>query len=208
MSFSSNVYDGDQTYEDGKQYADDKKLAVKFEIRPFKMDYLSAKEGRPIYQDMEYISIIIPGSRDVLTAPLDDAYKARFKERYDRWKADNNPEFLQGTILSELPWITKSQVAELAHNNVRTVEQLAGLSDANASQFMGNHQLRERAKKYLEAAAGEAPLTRMQAELEQRDNHIQVLERKVEELTAAFEAMNKPKTPTTPAPQGMQLKPK
>ncbi len=188
--YANNTYDGDKTYENGKQYADDDKLWVKFETRPLHNKYLSDKEGRPIFQDEEYISIITPGSRDVFTTPLDDGYRQRFKKRYDAWKDNNNANKVEGTLLAELPWLTKSQIAELNYSNVFTIEQLASLSDANAQQFLGNFKLRERAKLYLEQAAGEAPLLRLQQELESRDSKIEVLSKQVEDMKAALDRLS------------------
>lgn len=186
----SPVYDEERTYEDGNQHADDKRLLVRFDVRAVKNEYLSNKEGRPIFEDAEYIQIIVPGSRDVLTAPLDETYKRRFKDRYDRWKADvGKTQHIVGTPLAEVSWMTRSQVAELAVQNVYTVENLADMSDIDALKFMGSHELRKRAKAFLEAAAGEAPLTRLQQELEQRDNHIQTLEQKIAAMQAAIDKL-------------------
>ena len=187
----SGIYEEDKTYEDGKQFADDKKLLVRFFVDAVKHPKKSDVAGRAIYYDQEFIQIIIPGSRDISTYALDDHYKARFKEQYNKWKLDPaNSTPIEGTILAELTWMTKSQIAELNYCNIHTVEQLANLPDALAQQFMGNFKLRERAKNFLAAAAGEAPAMKLQAALEERDNHIQVLERKVEELTAAFEKLS------------------
>ncbi len=187
----SPVYDEERTYEDGQQHADDKRLLVRFDIRAVKNEYLSNKEGRPIFQDEEYIQIIVPGSRDVMTAPLDETYKRRFADRYKRWKEDTNRvQHIVGTPLAEVSWMTRSQVAELAMNNVYTVENLADMSDIDAMKFMGSHELRKRAKNFLQAAANEAPLTRLQQELEQRDNHIKTLEQKLEAMQAALDKLS------------------
>jgi hypothetical protein len=189
MSFATGIYEDDKTYEDGKQYADDEKLYVRFETRAVKHDKKSDEAGRAIFYDQDYIQIIIPGSRDVSVFPMDDQYKKRFAKRYKDWKDSGEGQKINGTLLAELPWMTKSQIAELNYCNIQTVEQLAELSDTNAMQFMGNHKLRERAKNFLLAAAGEAPAIALQTALEERDNHIQVLERKIETLNAAFEKM-------------------
>jgi len=193
MSAVLGEYELDKTYEDGKQYADDDKLRVRFEVRAVQNEFKSKQEGRPIFYDQEYIQIIVPGSREISTFPMDDNYKRRFKRAYDNWKANTEQHTINGTVLSEMTWLSKSQIAELNYSNIFTVEDLAELSDVNAQKFMGNNQMRDRAKRYLEAARGEAPMLKMQAELEQRDNHIAVLNRKVEELQAAFEKMDKRK---------------
>ena len=188
--FENGIYEGDKTYEDGKQHADDDKLRVRFFVDAVKHDKKSEEAGRAIYYDQEFIQIIIPGSRDISTYALDEHYKKRFAKHYATWKAAGGGEQkIDGTILAELPWMTKSQIAELNYSNIQTVEQLANLSDTLAQQFMGNFKLRERARNFLAAAAGEAPALKLQAALEERDNHIQVLERRMEELTAAMAKM-------------------
>lgn len=188
-----NAYDEERTYEDGKQYSDDKKLLVRFDVRAVKNLFQTEKQGRAIYDDVEYIEIIVPGSREVSAFPMDEGYKRRFKERYTAWKnSDQNRAFAQGgTILAELPWMTKSQIAELTSFNIYTVEQLAEMDDTNALKFMGNHQLRDRAKNFLKAAAGEAINTKLQSELEARDNKIEVLTRQVAELIEAIDKLKK-----------------
>lgn len=191
MSVSIGEFEGDKTYEDGKHYADDDKLLVRFETRAVKNEFRSNKEGRPIFEDADYIQIIIPGSRDISSFPMDDQYKRRFRKRYEDWLGNREATRIDGTLLAELSWMTKSQIAELNYSNIFTVEQLANLSDTHARQFMGNHQMRDRAKNFLAQAAGEAPMLRLQAELEQRDNHIAALEKKIDDLTAAFEKMEK-----------------
>lgn len=187
-------YDEEKTYEDGKQHADDKKLLVRFDTRAVKNEFQTNLMGRPIFDEVEYIQIIVPGSRDVSNFPMDDGYRNRFREAYEKWKLTKKDEpMASGTLLAELPWMTKSQIAELNYCNVFTVEQLAGLSDVNAMQFMGNQKLRERAKNFLAAAEGEAVATKLQQELEQRDNQIEVLNRKINDLTSAFEKLEKQK---------------
>ena len=118
-------------------------------------------------------------------------FKKRFSARYDKWKTmQDKAQTMEGTILAELPWMTKSQIAELNYMNIFTVEQLAELDDARAMKFMHSYQLRDRAKNFLAAAAGEAPMLKLQAELEKRDNEIQVLQRQMQEMTAAFEKLS------------------
>lgn len=177
------IYDEPMTYEDGKQYAGDDKLFVTFSTRAVKNEWRSNQEGRPIFDEVEYIRIIIPGSRDILDTPLDDQYRRRFATRYGVWKASKGAEQkLDGTLLAEVTWMTKSLVAELNAQNVFTIEQLAGMDDVHAKDIMGYHQLRERARNFVAAAKGEAPLLKLQQELEQRDARIQSLERRVNEL--------------------------
>lgn len=191
MSEVIGEYTVEKTYEDGRQYADDDKLMVKFETRAVQNLFKSNQEGRPVFQDAEYIHIIVPGSREISVFPMDEQYRRRFKKRYDAWKEDSANTKIDGTILAELTWLSKSQIAELNYCNVFTVEQLANMSDTHARQFMGNNQLRDRAKNFLAQAAGEAPMLRLQAELDQRDTRIATLEQKLADLNTAFEKLEK-----------------
>jgi hypothetical protein len=47
---------------------------------------------------------------------------------------------------------------------------------------MGFNTLKRRAKLFLEAAEGNAPMEKMSALLEERDNEIEVLKRNMEEM--------------------------
>src|SRR4030095_2419572 len=107
MSFETGTYDLDKTYEDGKQFADDDKLRVRFGVQAVKNEFESNQRGRPIFYDQEYIQILVSGSRDIVTFPLDDHYKKRFAKAYEKWKAQGGGEQkIEGTLLAELPWMT------------------------------------------------------------------------------------------------------
>lgn len=180
-----------RTYENGQQFSDDDKLMVKFEVRAVEHPFKSKEAGRPVFYDEEFISIIIPGSREVSTFAMDDTYRRRFARAYEKWKASNDQTHIDGTLLSELTWMSKSQIAELNYSNVYTVEQLANIPDVLARTFMGAQQLKTRAQNYLDQAAGEAPLLRLQSELEQRDQKIASLEDQLAKMNQAIEELKK-----------------
>lgn len=174
-TFEGNIY------EDGNQYKDDDKLAVKFEMRAIPLVKESEKEGRPMFKDIPYIYIITPGSRDIMATEATPEYQRRFKKQWENFLArEATPE--TGTPLAEVPWLSKSQVAEMNANNVRTVEQLANLPDNLSNGVMGYHMLKDRAKRYLEAAAGEAPMLQLEAKLKERDAKIEAQQAQIEEL--------------------------
>lgn len=160
----------------------DEKLFVKFFFHPKHNKKKSVEEGRPIFDDTEYVEIQIPGDKDnIVRRPASTKDKERFPKHYAAFK-NKGEEALVGTPLSAVPWITQGGVEELKHFGVHTVEQLAGITDANAQNFRGVNTLRDQAKTFLEAAAGNAPLIQMQAELEDRDKKISALEIKIENL--------------------------
>ena len=193
MSAVIGHFEVEKTYEDGRQYADDEKLLVRFETRAVQNEFKSKEAGRPIFEDADYIQIIIPGSREISTFPMDEHYLRRFRKRYEDWKNSADKVKIEGTMLSELTWMTKSQIAELNYSNVYTVEQLANLPDVLARSFMGAQQLKERAKNYLQKAADQAPMLKLQSELEKRDQEIEGLKGQLANALEAIKDLQKRK---------------
>jgi hypothetical protein len=159
----------------------DERLLVEFGIRALHDEGQSIIAGRPIYRDAEFIKIIIPGSRDTVEREVCDFDKRRFPKQWLAFKAGGDQVGASGTPLSAWPLVTRAQVEEFAHFGVKTVEQLAGMSDSNLQGFMGGQQLRQRAKDFMEAAAGAAPLVAVRAELEKRDAEVASLRAMIEE---------------------------
>lgn len=171
----------------------DARLLVRFSLEPMLNEERSASEGRPIYEEAEFVTIMVPGDRDnVVVRQVTEADKARFPRQYAHWK-NTGLESETGTPLAAVPWLTKALVEELKHFNVRTVEQLANLSDGNAAKFMGIQVLKQKAQAYLSAAAGGAPLEKMQAELAKRDNEVATLKKIVEEQGKALDRLQNKK---------------
>lgn len=153
----------------------------------------SREAGRPIFDDVPYVRIQIVGDKDlVIDKPVWDdpsnpnSHTARFPEQWERFKKGMLDEVSQqgGTPLALMPGITGAQVKELEYFKCRTVEQLAGMSDANTMKFPGMLKLREEARAYIERAQGAAPEKKLREELEKRDNEIDTLKRQLSELSA------------------------
>lgn len=176
------------------RYAGDDKLWVQFHILPMISQEESDKEGRPIFKDVEHVRIMTPGNKDsIVDRPVTHLDIQRFKTQYQQWKADEQ-EMLTGTPLESvardpLLMITPSQVEELKYFKIRTVEQLAGIADVHAQGHMGLSMLKTRAVEYLEKAKDTAATTRLQAELETRDNKISTLEQALASLQEQLRAV-------------------
>lgn len=163
-----------------KQKDADKTLYVQFNMEPHQDQAESAKQGRPIFRETEYIMIMVPGDKDsIVHRPISDMDRARFRERYEHWKSKVGNQVAVGTPLKMVPWLNSSQVRELEYFNVFTLEALAELSDTHAQKFMGINSLRQRAKDAVQAAKESAPLTTIRAELDKKDS----------ELAAALQAI-------------------
>ena len=176
------TYDDAANLANQARFAMDSKLYVTFHVLPIFNAFKSAEAGRPIYEDEEYIRIIVPGdSKTTVDCPADATFKARFPKQYEHFKKGLE-QSVTGTPLEMWPQMTVSMVAEFKAVNIRTVEQLAELSDSNAQKFMGSNMWRQKAHAFLEAAAGEAENNKMAAELEKRDVEIQALKTQMEQL--------------------------
>ena len=176
---------------EGRGFEFDRTLHVKFELHPRQNENKSAQEGRPIFDEVEYIMIQTPGDTDnVVHRPVRDLDKQRFAQQYAAWKL-NGAQPVDGTPLEQWPGVTRAQVAELAFFGCKTVEQLAAMSDAHAQKFMGSAALRQRARDYLERAKDGSAVVAMRAQLEERSNEIDTLKRQMAEMAAAMAELKK-----------------
>lgn len=165
-----------------KATAQDDKLIARFYMGTIRNDGKSILAGRPVYDDIEKIRILKPGERDYLDRGATDGYRQRFSKQYAAFKSGEE-EKVSGTPLSLWPVIRASQVAELAHFHVRTVEQLAEMPDIHLQKFMGGNGLREAARDFVKLAVSQAPLRAVQAELQGRDAKIAAMQAQMEQMS-------------------------
>jgi hypothetical protein len=167
----------------GNPFVGDEKLHVEFYTDAVENPQKSKEAGRPIFEDTEMVLIIPPGDKDnTIVAPA-KMYLPRFRARYQAWKSGQDQDGVTGTLLKEWPGgPSASQIKNLEFFHVRTVEQLAGLSDGNLQAMGPGHlELRKRAQAYLDASVGAASAQKMQSELAKRDGEIEVLKRALKE---------------------------
>lgn len=165
------------------QFIGDEKLYVRFYVDAVENQKKSKELGRPFFEDTEMVEILVPGDKDnTIVAPA-KTYLPRFAAKYQAWKANQNQDAVDGTLLKEWPGGPgASQVKNLEVYKIRTVEQLAGLSDGNLQAMgPGYLDLRKRAQAYLDTAKGAASTQKMQLELAKRDGEIEVLKRALKE---------------------------
>lgn len=180
----SEVFEIDPgTFEQSREYEGDNKLFVVFYKGAKVNEQKSLEAGRPVHDDVDLIRIVVPGQRDTVVAEADYTYQQRFPKQWAQYKA-NAEQIGSGTPLAEVTWLSPAQIADLRAMNVRSVEQLAAIPDSSSHAFMGFHGLKQRAAAYLEAAAGNAPLLKLQGELEKRDSQIAELQAQVKALLA------------------------
>lgn len=159
------------------------------ELRPdFFMDQIkdevaSRDAGREIWREIERVRIIIPGAvASIVVKNVDNSHRERWKAEYDAFKAGREAP-VSGTALEAWPILNRAQISELRYLQIRTVEELASLSDVQVQHIgMGGMRLRELALAYLDEAAHEALVTKVTAENDVLRSQIAALQTQVNEL--------------------------
>lgn len=176
---------------DETRYAADNKLYVEFTRKPRLHPAKSREAGRAIYEECDYVRIFVPGDKSsVVERPITEMDMQRFADRYKKWKAGQS-EAVIGTPLSALPGMTPAKVEEYKYFKIVTVEQLADANDNLGQKFMSFQQDKQRAKAFMEVAANNAPIEKMNEELSKRDAEIENLKTMVEALQAAQSSKRK-----------------
>ena len=141
----------------------DDTLLVRFFMRPRIDVEASTKENRPIFRDVPHVEIAIPGDKNnIVTAEVWEQHIRRFPQYWAQFQAGIKDQVV-GTPLKVAPFLTEAHVEELAYFKIRTIEQLANLSDANMT-WQGAREMQQAARKYLDKVSGnEALMARMHA---------------------------------------------
>lgn len=174
-----------------QRYAGDKSVYVKFYIHPVRDNEASSSNGRPMFKDVEYVEIRAAGNQNnIIQRPVTKMDIDRFQEHYRRFK-DGMSEQVIGTRLTEVPWITRSQVEELAHIRIYTLEALSAVPEDVCQRMAGLRDLKMRAATMLEAAEKAAPFTALEAENKELKNQVEAMANQLKELMAAVKAGKK-----------------
>lgn len=175
--FDGNIQDFDN------RYAGDAGVHARFYNMPVKDEAASAEAGRPMFVDKEFVEIVAAGNaNNIIKRKATSEDKNRFRRQYELFKQGNEDQ-LVGTHLNEVPWLTRSQVEELAYMKIRTLEALASVDDAMCAKVAGLYDLKKRASNHVQKAADAAPLEALHAENEDLKNKVAALTQVVEEQT-------------------------
>lgn len=174
--------------------------AVEFYLRPI-VDAEKTKEaGRTVHSDGVYVRISNPGDRThEVNRPLRETDKVKYRLQWNAFQAEKPQDAASGTLLSVWGPISPAQVEDYRYLRVVTVEQLAGLSDSNITALgAGARAHRQQARDFLESAKSNAPLLRVQAELQEERTQRAVLEKTVKEQGERLEALMRGAVPEQP----------
>lgn len=192
-------YDGETgiTFAPRKEDPDDDKgLMVEFYMRPISNAVRSNTEGRPIFDQVEYVRISAVGQRNMeVDERVNDTHRRRFANRYARFKSGSEPAG-EGTPLEEWPPMTVAQIAELRSLKIRTVEQLANVGDSHLNNLgTGGRQLRDKARAFIQGDGGAAALaealaraTKAEERADQSDALIRQMQQEIIKIQARVDA--------------------
>lgn len=178
----------------------DDRLGVMFYTKVVEDNERTLAEGRKCFKDEEWIKIMVPGDRHNIVErpvqrtgilPTDD--RLRFQKQYERYRSQQSQVAHEGTPLSLWPQLPGTLAEELKFINIFTVEQLAELADTYVSKVPNGHQWKQKAAQFVQALKDGAVNNKLQAELAERDNRIDVLEKAIKEQAEQIAALSRRK---------------
>ena len=152
-------------------------LHVTFFTEAVKDEAASAKEGRPVFSDQEFVRIKFVGDKNnELVAPAHSfgtmrdretnqrfTYAQQFYKHYEAFQR-NAEQRGTGSPLEELG-LSQAKIKELNAANVFTVESLAGLDGTLLQKLgMGARDLKKQAEQYLSKTRDSAAFNKLESE--------------------------------------------
>ena len=152
----------------------DSQLVVRFYKRPVEIKDETIAQGRPIFKEMDFITIMTPGDQlNIIDTIAEERHKRRFPLHWaDYQNKTANQEGFVGTPLSEWPLLTMSQAEELKGLKFYTVEAVANCNDQQLQRIgmiagMSPYAFRDKAKAFLQVASKSAEVSKREEEVEQ-----------------------------------------
>lgn len=183
-------------------------VLIEFFSQPEKDEDASRAAGHAVFRDVEMARWYKRGSNGQATECKVDRmpkfYPAiwnAYRPAYEAWKAGQEPP-LAGVPLTEWPAITRAEVETLRALHIRTVEDLAGVTDADGQRIgMGWRALRDKARAFMATAADRGKLAEALAERDAKiaaqAGEIAELRGQVQQLIASLDAAS----PRQPPPK-------
>ena len=172
----------------------DSTLMVRFYKKEVELPFRSESEGRIVHQMMDFVRIEVPGDRlNVIDTLADRGHKKRFAAHWHAFEAEQQTDHIEGTLLTQVPFLTSASAMDLRHFKFYTVEQGAAASDAQlaavgASIGMSGFVFREKCKTYIENAKDSALAMRQAEALRVQADEISLMRKQLTELVAAQNA--------------------
>jgi len=168
----------------------DAAVVKKFYSKPVHQPFLSTQENRPIYKDVDYITIWTPGNQlNIIDTPVTAEHKMRFPIEWAQYQAGKGDGTEVGTPVTQWPFLSAAQAEEFRGVKFFTVEQIANASDMQLQALgmiggMNPHSIRARAQAFLGQAAAGAPAEKQAQENAELKAQLAALTAQVERMMA------------------------
>jgi hypothetical protein len=170
--------------------AADNTLMVRFYKKEVELPYRSEQEGRTVHQMMDFVRIEVPGDRlNVIDTIADRGHKKRFPQQWAAFEAEQNTDHIEGTLLTQVPFLTSAAAMDLRHFKFYTVEQAAAASDAQlanigASLGMSGFAFRDKCRAYIEHAKDSSLAVRQAEAIRKQEEEMALLRQQVADFIA------------------------
>ena len=137
-------------------------IVPRFYMAAEKNEYQSNQQGRPVFDSVEMVEMIIMGdNKNRPVQRVADEHRDRWPQFYAKFKAGQE-QSADGTPLEQWPMVTVGQVFELKAARITTVEQLAAVVDSALPNLgMGARTLRDNAIAWLDRSKGTAEVSKL-----------------------------------------------
>jgi len=147
---------------------------VRFYRKPIEIKDETIAQGRPIFRDADWVTIMTPGDQlNIIDTVAQDRHKARFPVQWAQYQNKvGGEEVISGTPIDHWPLVSMSQAEELKGIKFHTVESIANCSDQQLQRIgmiagMSPHAFRDKARAFLNLAKDSAEIEARNAELAQ-----------------------------------------
>jgi hypothetical protein len=148
----------------------------------------SEAKGRPIYREVESIKVKYPGM-DETVVPVEPRHAEQYPEKYKAFKEGlAQPE--EGTSLESWAMIPRSVVMEMKYFGIRTIEQLATVTDEARRKLGPLSTWVKKAKDYMKALeSGPNLAVTLQQLNEQLETKVKKYQEQIELLILRVESL-------------------
>lgn len=163
----------------------------RFHYKPVLNKAKSDEAGRPIHDQIEWVTVIIAGDRNSQPShKVSEIDTRKWPTEYNAFKNGEKMP-LQGTPLDEWNQLSVNQRADLKSLGILTVEMLAGLSDEQVQNYgLGGMKLREMADTFISASADQAIPQSLAAENARLKDNQDFLTKQIDNLKADMHRMS------------------
>jgi FtsZ-binding cell division protein ZapB len=176
---------------------------VRFERRAVTDSERTLSEGHHVSKDEDYALITPPYSKDVVekkvaawfvsveknvrAGRIPQKHLDLWKESYRRWQDGQEPP-VDGTPIKDWSSVSPAQCKNLLNAGCRSVEDLAQANDEAMRRLgMGAHDLKNKARAWLQAAKDHGPLTMQIASLEKENDQLKGTIQSLQDQIKRFE---------------------